>query len=128
VSEEFFRITATRTWNTTKSMVDHSAIQKFLTEKNLFFIFYTKVDVPVKAVIGHFPGNLSVEDITMDLQEIRVYFDVISMKQVTAKRSTSEGRITPPSPFPNSASKESRRSRNLQINDTMQHSYKGRSL
>jgi hypothetical protein len=89
-------------------MVDHNAIQKSLTEENHFYIFYTKVDEPVKAVIGQFPGNLSVEDIIVALQEIRVYF-VISMKQMTTNIPfQKEGSHTPPSPFPNSASKESR--------------------
>jgi hypothetical protein len=90
MSEGFVQITATRTWVTTKSMVDHNAIQKPLTEKNHFFIFYTKVH----AVIGHFPGNLSVEDITVALQEIQTHFNIISMKQITAKHPTPEGSLS----------------------------------
>jgi hypothetical protein len=41
--EEFFFLNAAaRTRITTKSMVDHNAVQIFLTEKNLhFFKFYT---------------------------------------------------------------------------------------
>jgi hypothetical protein len=47
-------------------MVNYNAIQKFLTEKSLhFFIFYTKTDKSVKAVIRHLPGNTSAEDITV---------------------------------------------------------------
>jgi hypothetical protein len=38
-------------------MVDYNAIKEILAEKNLhFFIFYTKADKLVKAVIRHFPA------------------------------------------------------------------------
>jgi hypothetical protein len=67
------------TWNpsTTKSMVDYSAIQKFLNKKNHFFTFYTKADKPVKIVIRHMPGNTSAKDITVALQETD--YDVIGV-------------------------------------------------
>jgi hypothetical protein len=74
-------------------MVDYNAIQKFFIEKNLhFFTFYTKADKPVKAVIRHLPGNTSEEDIAVALQEMD--YDVISVKQMTAKRPTPEGGVT----------------------------------
>jgi hypothetical protein len=57
---DFFWNTATGTGVTTKSMVDYSAIQKFITKRNLHFItFYTKADKLVKAIIRHLPGNTS---------------------------------------------------------------------
>jgi hypothetical protein len=61
-----------------------------------FFTFYTKADKPVKAIIMHLPGNISAEDITVAIQEID--YDVISVKQMTAKRPTTEGGVsnTPP--------------------------------
>jgi hypothetical protein len=74
-------------------MVDYNAMQKFFAEKSLqFFTFYTKVDKLVKTVIRHLPGNTSAEGITVALQE-RDY-DVISVKQMTAKCPTPEGGIT----------------------------------
>jgi hypothetical protein len=63
--EFFLQNTATRTQATTKSMVDYNAIQKFLTEKNHFFTFYTKADKPVKIVIRHLCGDISAKDITV---------------------------------------------------------------
>jgi hypothetical protein len=94
VTGEFFlRNTATGTWITTKSMMDYNAIQKFLTEKNLhFFTFYTKADKPVKAIIRHFPGNISAVDITVALQKID--YNIISVKQMTAKSPTPEGGVS----------------------------------
>jgi hypothetical protein len=87
VRGDFFQNTATRTWITTKSMVDYNAMQKFLAEKNLqFLIFYTKADKLVKTDIRHLPGNTSAEDITVALQMID--HDVISVKQMTAKCPT----------------------------------------
>jgi hypothetical protein len=52
-------------------MVDYNDIQKFLSEVNLhFFTFCTKADKPVKAIIRHLSGNISVEDITVVIQAI----------------------------------------------------------
>jgi hypothetical protein len=123
VSGEFlFRNTATGTRITIKSMVDYNATQKLLNEQNLhFFKFYdTNADKPVKAVIRHLPGNTSAEDIIVDLQ------DVISVKQMTAKRPTPEGGVTHlPPHLPSSASKKLKSSRNIQTDNTLQYSYKG---
>jgi hypothetical protein len=74
-------------------MGDYNAIQKFFTEKNLhFFTFYTKPDKPVKDIIKYVLGNTSGEDIAVALQEID--YDVISVKQMTAKCPTPEGGVT----------------------------------
>jgi hypothetical protein len=109
VSEQFFRNTATGTRITTTSMVDYNAIQTFLTEKNLHFItFYTEEEKRFKAVIRHLPGNISVNDITVALQEIA--YDVISVRQMTAKRPTPEGgrcHTHLPPPLPRYTNKES---------------------
>jgi hypothetical protein len=68
-----------------------NAIQNFLTEKNLiFFLFYSKADKLVKAVIKHLPGNASAEDTTVVLQKLD--YDVMSVKQMTAKRPVPEGK------------------------------------
>jgi hypothetical protein len=66
----------------------------------------------------HLPGNISAEDITMAYQEID--YDVISIKQMTAKRPTTEGGVSnsPLPPLPRNASKETKSSRNLQIDNT----------
>jgi hypothetical protein len=63
MSGEFFcQNTAAGIQVTTKSMVDYSAMQKFLTEKNLhFFTFYTKAGKTIKVVISHLPDNISAE-------------------------------------------------------------------
>jgi hypothetical protein len=63
-------------------MIDYNAIQKFH-----FFTFRTNADKPVKAVIRHLPGSTSAYDITVALPEID--YDVISLKQMTAKRPPS---------------------------------------
>jgi hypothetical protein len=89
---------------TIKSMVDYNAIQNFWTERNFhFFIFYTKADKPINAIIKHLPGNISTEDITVALQETDY---VISVKQMTTKCPTSEGGITPSLSLPTYASKK----------------------
>jgi hypothetical protein len=65
--------------------------KKCLTENKLhLFTFYTKKDTPVKAVIRF---NISAEGITVALQEIG--YDVINVKQMTAKRPISEQGVTP---------------------------------
>jgi hypothetical protein len=43
----------------------------------------------MKLLISHLPCNISVENITVALQEIR--YDVINVRQVTAYRPTLEG-------------------------------------
>jgi hypothetical protein len=80
VTGEFFQNTETRMRNTTKSMVDYNAIQKFLTEKNLrIFTFYTKVINLLQPLSGICLANISAQDITVSLQEID--YNVISVKQ-----------------------------------------------
>jgi hypothetical protein len=71
----------------------------------------------IKDVISHLPGNISAEDITMAFQE------------TTAKRPTPEGRATNlPPPLPSYSSNKLKSFRNLQINNTLYHSYKRRRL
>jgi hypothetical protein len=90
---EFFWNTAIEARITTESMVDCNTIQKFLTEKNLHFCtFCIKADKLVKAIIRHLSGNNSAEDITVALQEID--YDIINVKQMTAKRPSPEGVVT----------------------------------
>jgi hypothetical protein len=116
--EFFFRNTATKTWTTTKRMVDYIAIQKILNEKYIhFFTFYTRADKPVTAITRHLPGNISPEDITVTLQETD--YDM-SVKQMTAKIPVQkEGSHTCPSPLPSYTSKESKSCRSLQIDNTL---------
>jgi hypothetical protein len=74
-------------------MADCKIIQKFLSQRGLpFFTFYTKGDKPVKAVIKHLPNNTLSEDITVALKELG--YEVISVKQMTAKRPSPEGGVT----------------------------------
>jgi hypothetical protein len=88
--EFFFRNTASGTRITTKNMADYKATQNLLSQKNLpVFTFYTKGDKPVKAVIRHLPSNTLSEDITVALQKLG--YEVISVKQMTAKRPSPAG-------------------------------------
>jgi hypothetical protein len=91
--EFFFRNTASGTGITTESMADYKTIQNHLSQKCLpFFTFYTKEDKPVKAVIRHLPNTTSSEDITVALQELG--YEIIIVKQMTAKRPSPEGEVT----------------------------------
>jgi hypothetical protein len=78
-------------------MVGCKATQKcLLTNRNLhFFVFYTKADKLVKAVINYFPDNSSSEHITAVLQQLDL--DIIIVKQMTLRK---EGSQTPLSPYP----------------------------
>jgi hypothetical protein len=74
-------------------MMDYDTIQILLTEKNIHFLaLYSKADKTVKAVIRPLPGDTSAKDITVALHDID--YDVISVKQMTAKRSIPEGGVT----------------------------------
>jgi hypothetical protein len=74
-------------------MADYKTIRNLLSQKGLlFFTFYTKGDKPVKSVIGYLPNKSSSEDITWALQELG--YEVISDKQMTAKRPSPEGDVT----------------------------------
>jgi hypothetical protein len=93
VTGKFFQNTASGTRITIKSMADYKTVQNLLSQKGLpFFTFYTRGDKPVKAVIRHLPINTSSEDITVVLQELG--YEVISVKQMTAKRPSPEGEVT----------------------------------
>jgi hypothetical protein len=46
----------------------------------------------LKPLIRHLPANISAEDITVVFQE--THYDVMSVKQLTAKRPTPEGAVT----------------------------------
>jgi hypothetical protein len=94
VTRKFFlRNTASGTRLTTKSMADYKTIQNLISQKGLpFFTFYTKGEKSVKAVIRHLPINTSSEDITVALQELG--YEVISVKQMTAKHPSREGEVT----------------------------------
>jgi hypothetical protein len=91
VTEEFFRNIVTGTWITTKSIRGYKAVQKLLTDSGLpYFTFYSKDVKPVRAVIRHLPGSTSSEDIAVAFQKLDC--DIISVKQMTAKRfATEEG-------------------------------------
>jgi acyl-CoA synthetase (NDP forming) len=91
--EFFFLNTASGNRITTKSMAGYKTIQNLLSQKGLpFFTFYTKGNKPVKAVMKHLPNNTSSEDITVALQELG--YEVISVKQITAKRPSPENGVT----------------------------------
>jgi hypothetical protein len=71
-------------------MADYKTILNLLSQKGLpFFTFCTKGDKPVNSVIWHLPSNTSSEDIRVALHEFS--YEVISVKQMTAKRPSLEG-------------------------------------
>jgi hypothetical protein len=71
-------------------MTGDKATQNLLSQKGLpFFTFYTIGDKPVKLVIRHLPSNTSSEAMTMALQKLG--YEVISFKQMTAKRPSPTG-------------------------------------
>jgi hypothetical protein len=73
--------------------MDYKAIQKFLIGRSLpYFTFCAKLEKFVKAHIKHLLDNNSSEDITVVFQEPD--HDVVGIKQITPKRSTSEGGVT----------------------------------
>jgi hypothetical protein len=60
-------------------MADFSAIQQYLTSKNLhYFTFFPKSQKPIKAVIRHLPGNTPAAEIYEGLVELG--FDIVSNK------------------------------------------------
>jgi hypothetical protein len=85
-----FRSTRNRTRAITKSMADFSAVRSYIENNNLaYFTFYPKSIKAIKAVIRHLPLSTPAEDISDGL--VRLGFDVISVKQITAtRRSPSE--------------------------------------
>jgi hypothetical protein len=85
-----FRNTKNGTRVITKSMTDFAAVKSYFSTHNLsFYSFFPKSLKPVKAVLRHLPLNTSAEDISEGL--INLGFDVFSIKQMTARRSSSEG-------------------------------------
>ncbi|XP_023714241.1 uncharacterized protein LOC111868088 [Cryptotermes secundus] len=85
-----FRNTRSGTRIVTKEMADFSAIKTFLESTNLsYFTFFPKSEKPIKAVIRHLPHNTPAEDISDGLMSLG--FDVISVKQMTSRRTPPEG-------------------------------------
>jgi hypothetical protein len=75
-------------------------------------------DKPVKTVIRHLPGNSPAEDITVAFQEPG--YDVISAKQMTAKRPAPEGGVTHfTRSLPNNTCEKYQISRNTQTHITL---------
>jgi hypothetical protein len=91
--EFFFRNTASGTRITTKSMADYKATQNLLSQRGLtYFTFYTKGDKPVKLSLG-------ICRITLLPKTQELGYEVISVKQMTAKRPSQVGGVslvTPP--------------------------------
>jgi hypothetical protein len=74
----------------TKSMTDFEAVKYYFSTHNLsFYSFFPKSLKPVKAVLRHLPLNTPAEDISDGL--INLGFDVVCVKQMTTRRSPSEG-------------------------------------
>jgi hypothetical protein len=74
----------------TKSMTDFEAVKSYFSTHNLsFYSFFPKSLKPVKAVLRHLPLNTPAEAISEG--QINVGFEVVSVKQMTTRRSPSEG-------------------------------------
>jgi hypothetical protein len=71
-----------------------SAAKSCLENDNLaYFIFYSKHEKPIKAVMRHLPPNSPAEGISDGL--VSLGFDVVSIKDMTAtRRSPPEGSTT----------------------------------
>jgi hypothetical protein len=73
-----------------KSITDFEAVKSFFSTHNLsYYSFFPKSQKPIKAVRRHLPSNTPAEDISDGL--INLGFDVVSVKQMTTRRSPSEG-------------------------------------
>jgi hypothetical protein len=78
-------------------MVDYQSVKGHLESNNLsYYTFYPKSERPIKTVIGHLPINTPVKDIAEGLVDLG--FEIISVKQMSTTRRSSEGTIsiTPP--------------------------------
>jgi hypothetical protein len=74
-------------------MTDFEAVKFYFSTHNLFYCsFFPKSETPIKAVLRHLPSNTLSEDIYDGL--VTQGFDVVSVKQMTTRRSPSEGTAT----------------------------------
>jgi hypothetical protein len=91
VKGEFeFRSTRNGTRVIAKGMADFERVKSHFTNNNLsYYSFYPKSQKPIKAVISHLPPNTPAEDISDRL--VNRGFDVISVMQLTTRRSSTEG-------------------------------------
>jgi hypothetical protein len=94
-----FHSTRSGTRIVAKEMADFSAIKTFLEEKELsFYTFFPKSEKPFEAIIRHLPMNTPAEDISDGFVDLG--FDVISVRQMTTTRRTSQqGSSTPNLPL-----------------------------
>jgi hypothetical protein len=90
-----FRNTKNGTRVITKSMTDFEAVKSDFSAHNLsFYSFFPKFVKPVKGVLRHLPSNTPAEDISEGL--INLGFDEVSVKQMTTRRSPSQGKSNLP--------------------------------
>jgi hypothetical protein len=74
----------------TKNMVDYQSVKTYFESYNLsYYTFYPKSEKPIKAVIRHLPVITPAEDRAEG--QVDLGFDVISVKQMSTARSSSEG-------------------------------------
>jgi hypothetical protein len=70
--------------------VDYQSVKTYFESKNLsYYTFYPKSEKPIKAVIHHLPVNTPAKDISEGLVDLG--FNVISVKQMSTARKSSEG-------------------------------------
>jgi hypothetical protein len=87
VVEEHFELLSARngTRDITRNMADFQSIKYHFDARNLsYYSFYPKSERNMKAVIRHLPHNIRAEDISDGL--VRLWFDISSVKQMTATR------------------------------------------
>jgi hypothetical protein len=92
VTESFaFRNTRTGTKIMSKEMTDYSAIRQYLEAKHLnYYTFFPESEKPIKAIIRHLLHDTPAEDISNSLNDLG--FDVINVKQMTSKKTDTQGR------------------------------------
>jgi hypothetical protein len=81
-------------------MADFQSVKSHFDSQNLsYYLFFPKSEKPIKAVITHLPLNTPAEDISDGL--VSLGFDVVSVKQMTATRSSlpEESKIINLPPF-----------------------------
>jgi hypothetical protein len=77
----------------TKSVTDFEAVRSYFSTHNFtYYSFFPKSENPIKAFLRRLHSNTPMEDISDGL--VTLGFDVVSVKQMTTRRSPSEGTAT----------------------------------
>jgi hypothetical protein len=70
----------------------HKVMLYKISQNLSHFFFYTKLDMPINAVINQIPITIPVQDIAKALQGLN--FDIISIRHMSAKCPSHRGPLT----------------------------------